>query len=74
MTVFLIIYAVIALVAFVALEVLGILDVEQKNEMFKIPVYRVNHIKCLMNGIFFPIFLLSVLISVTVKCFLERRK
>lgn len=74
MTVFLIVYGVIALAVFIAAEVFCNLDVAEKNSMFKIPVYEVNHIKCLITGAFFPIVFLIILIGTIVQYFLERRK
>ena len=74
MTIFLIIYAAIALAVFIAMEVSNYLKAEEENSMFKIPVYEVNHIKCFVTSLFFPIVLLIIVTIAIVQCILERRR
>ena len=74
MYLFLAIYGVLALTFFIFLEVFSIIQCKEDNNMFKIPVYRPNHLRTLVCALFFPIVILIVLISVITELILERSK
>lgn len=74
MYLFLAIYGVLALAFFIFLEVFSILQCNEENKIFKIPVYRPNHVRTLICAIFFPIVILIVIIGVITELILERSK
>lgn len=71
---FWIIYAIIAVIIFIALEVFSVVQCKFDNEMFKIPVYPPNHFRLIMCAVFFPILILIVVIGVITELILERLK
>lgn len=71
---FWIVYAVIALIIFIALEVFSVVQCKFDNAMFKIPVYSPNHFRLIVSSVFFPIFILIIAISVVTELIIERKK
>lgn len=66
MTIFLIVYGIIAIICYCIFTAVQINYVEQLNKDFKIPVYTVKHFKLLIAAAFFPITLLTGAIAVII--------
>lgn len=71
---FWIIYAIIALTIFIALEVFSVIECKNDNQIFKIPVYSPNHFRLIICSVFFPILILIIAITVITEMILERKK
>lgn len=74
MGLFLIIYGIIAFVVFVGLEVFSIVECEEKNAIFIIPVYEINHIKLLLASVFFPVLIIMTIALIIAEKIVERSK
>lgn len=74
MSIFLIIYGIIAFVVFVGLEVFSIVECERENSIFIRPVYEINHLKLLLAAVFFPVLIIMVIALLIAEKIIERSK
>lgn len=74
MSLFLIIYGIIAFVVFVGLEVFSIVECERENAIFIRPVYKINHIKLLLASVFFPVLIVMIIALLIAEKIIERSK
>lgn len=74
MSLFLIIYGIIAFVVFVGLEVFFIVECERENSIFIRPVYKINHLKLLLAAVFFPVLIIMVIALLIAEKIIERSK
>ena len=74
MSIFLIIYGIIAFVVFVGLEVFSIVECERENSIFIRPVYKINHLKLLLASVFFPVLIIMTIALIIAEKIVERSK
>ena len=74
MTTFLIVYGILAVISFIGLEVISIIECREKNAMLIKDAYRTDHTKAILCAVFFPIVILIVLISAITESIIDRRK
>lgn len=72
MSLFLIIYGIIAFVVFVGLEVFSIVECEIENAIFLRPVYKINHLKLLLASVFFPVLIIMTIALIIAEKIVER--
>lgn len=72
MSIFLIIYGIIAFVVFVGLEVFSIVECERENSIFIRPVYKINHFKLLLAAVFFPVLIIMTIALIIAEKIVER--
>ena len=74
MSLFLIIYVIIAFVVFVGLEVFSMVEYERENAIFIRPMYKINHIKILLASVFFPVFIIMTIAVIIAEKIVKRSK
>lgn len=72
MSLFLIIYGIIAFVVFIGLEVFSIVECERENAIFIRPVYKINHLKLLLASVFFPVLIIMTIALIIAEKIVER--
>ena len=74
MSLFLIIYGIIAFVVFIGLEVFFIVECERENAIFIRPVYKINHLRLLLASVFFPVLIIMTIALLIAEKIIERSK
>ena len=74
MSIFLIIYGIIAFVVFIGLEVFSIVECERENAIFIRPVYKINHLKLLLAAVFFPVLIIMTIALIIAEKIIEGSK